>query len=507
MRDYVSSVPDLRSFIPVLVPVALWALVFLALGAGSPSEIWDPAGPQSFFDGVRSILPFVVAGPAAVFIVYRMLQGQMRGGRFIGPLGVASVYGLIGFFAAFKSPDGTVAIWWTGLYLSVPIALWGIVWRPDPLEQLRPLVKATWLAVMLAAAVLLAIAVFKLDLVDRIQDPSLLMKCRAADWLDLTSGRIRGTGVGRYAAITALLAISGMWMPKWRRIWSVLLVISLVFLLYTAARGSFVGFGAGAALIIVIYTVSAGKRAMVTALVVTAIALPVLWGTGLANEFLENCFFRSTKSVPAQPTSTPTVSVPGGVPETSLAGSSGGSSGVIQPGESSGTDGVTGDPANPSDFTTFESMVSIPEVDLVPVEFYTFSGRRAVWSDGWGLFTESPVLGYGFQADRLLLHTHMHNSIMHAMLQTGLLGTIPFILSIVFAWLLLLKLIVRLRSLQAPDKHLVIQCAGILAFFTMRSFPESTGAFFGVDWLIIAVMLFYLHVVSSRLDSPGYRPA
>jgi hypothetical protein len=139
-----------------------------------------------------------------------------------------------------------------------------------------------------------------------------------------------------------------------------------------------------------------------------------------------------------------------------------------------------------------------PNLKLIPAEFYTFSGRQAVWSDGWGLFKESPFWGYGFQADRLILGTHMHNSVMHAMLQTGLLGTIPFVLAIVFAWILLLRLVKNLPVLASSDKHLVIQCAGVLAFFTMRSFPESTGAFFGVDWLIVAVMLFYLQLVNSK---------
>ena len=148
---------------------------------------------------------------------------------------------------------------------------------------------------------------------------------------------------------------------------------------------------------------------------------------------------------------------------------------------------------------------SEPSVELIPGEFYSFSGRQAVWSDGWGLFKDSPVWGYGFHADRLILGTHMHNSVMHAMLQTGLLGTIPFVLAIVFAWILLLRLVLKLPVLASSDKHLVIQCAGVLAFFTMRSFPESTGAFFGVDWLIIAVMLFYLQLVNSKYLSPRAR--
>ena len=246
MRQYLTTVPDLRSTFPVLFPVVLWAMLFLGLGAGRASEIWAPLGPRSFIDGVRAVLPFTVASSAAVFIVYRILQGYMPQRTVLGPLGLAAAYGLMGFVAAFNSPDGSVALWWTGLYLAVPIVLWGVVWSANPLEQLRPLVNATWLAVILASAVLLAVAVFKLDFIDRVKDPSLFLDCRASDWLDLTSGRIRGTGVGRYAAITSLIAISGMWMPKWRRLWSVVLFISLVFLLYSAARGSFAGFGAGA---------------------------------------------------------------------------------------------------------------------------------------------------------------------------------------------------------------------------------------------------------------------
>jgi len=506
MRQTFSSIPELKSLITILLPVALWAMLFVGLGAGSASEIWAPSGLRSFTDGIRAVLPFTVAGSAAVFIVYRTLQGHTPQGSIFGPLGLASLYGIIGFIAAFNSPDGSVALWWTGLYLSVPIVLWGIVWTTDPLDQIRPLVNATWLAVALAAGVLLLVAFFKLDLIERIQDPSLFLKCQQSNWLDLTSGRIRSTGVGRYAAITALIAISGMWMPKWRPAWSVLLVISLVLLLYTSARGSFVGFGVGAALILIIYMISSGRKALVTGLVVVAITLPVLWGTGVGNEFLESCLFRSAVPMPVTPlvSSTPvsdpsvadtvnsstTQSIETSLPRELVIKSSAG-----EPLQSTAPNS---EPLQSTASNSEPLQSTAPNLKLIPAEFYAFSGRQAVWSDGWGLFKESPFWGYGFQADRLMLGTHMHNSVMHAMLQTGLLGTIPFVLAIVFAWILLLRLVKNLPVLASSDKHLVIQCAGVLAFFTMRSFPESTGAFFGVDWLIIAVMLFYLQLVNSK---------
>ena len=496
MRQTFSSIPELKSLITILLPVALWAMLFVGLGAGSASEIWAPSGLRSFTYGIRAVLPFTVAGSAAVFIVYRTLQGHTPQGSIFGPLGLASLYGIIGFIAAFNSPDGSVALWWTGLYLSVPIVLWGIVWTTDPLDQIRPLVNATWLAVALAAGVLLLVAFFKLDLIERIQDPSLFLKCQQSNWLDLTSGRIRSTGVGRYAAITALIAISGMWMPKWRPAWSVLLVISLVLLLYTSARGSFVGFGVGAALILIIYMISSGRKALVTGLVVVAITVPVLWSTGVGDEFLENCFFRSGgdtgNSSTRQPKQIPSVAP---LPVTPLVKRSSTGEPLITTSPNSEPLITTSPNSEPLITTSPNGDSSLKQI---PAGFYSFSGRQAVWSDGWGLFKESPFWGYGFQADRLMLGTHMHNSVMHAMLQTGLLGTIPFVLAIVFAWILLLRLVKNLPVLASSDKHLVIQCAGVLAFFTMRSFPESTGAFFGVDWLIVAVMLFYLQLVNSK---------
>ena len=151
MEQPVPSLSRVTSLIFALLPIALWALMFLGLGAGKASEIWNPNGIQSFINGVRTVLPFAVAGSAAAFMVYRMLQGHMPKGSIFGPLGLASLYGVVGFVGAFNSPDGSTALWWAGLYLSAPVFLWGILWTTDPLDQLRVLVKATWLAVALAA--------------------------------------------------------------------------------------------------------------------------------------------------------------------------------------------------------------------------------------------------------------------------------------------------------------------------------------------------------------------
>ena len=91
----------------------------------------------------------------------------------------------------------------------------------------------------------------------------------------------------------------------------------------------------------------------------------------------------------------------------------------------------------------------------------------------------------------------MHNSVLHAMIQTGLLGTIPFVGAILWAWYLLIATLRRLDRLGPMQKTTVIQAAGMLIFLSLRSLSESTGAFFGVDWLLLGPLLLYLQLVNS----------
>ena len=81
--------------------------------------------------------------------------------------------------------------------------------------------------------------------------------------------------------------------------------------------------------------------------------------------------------------------------------------------------------------------------------FLTLGGRTTgVWSRGWELFLNSPLLGWGFHADRIFLEgEHMHNALLHALVQTGLIGTIPFVLAFIWSWIILFKLLPLLFSL------------------------------------------------------------
>ena len=135
---------------------------------------------------------------------------------------------------------------------------------------------------------------------------------------------------------------------------------------------------------------------------------------------------------------------------------------------------------------------------MVRPGFFELTGRTTVWARGLDLFKDSPIIGHGFHADRLVLDTHLHNGLIHALVQTGILGTIAYLGAAFYGWLLLFRVTRNLAGLSSTHKHLVIQSGAVLAFLTMRAFPESTAAFFGVDWLLLAPVLIYLYLVDSR---------
>jgi O-antigen ligase len=137
----------------------------------------------------------------------------------------------------------------------------------------------------------------------------------------------------------------------------------------------------------------------------------------------------------------------------------------------------------------------IPEA---PTIVSTLSGRTVgVWPQSWKLFLESPLIGWGFHADRIFLNKHSHNAILQALVQTGVIGTFFFISAFIWTFMILFRLLKKTEILE-KEKPFLIGIAGVLVFFMLRSITESTGAFFGADWLILAPILAYLQQLNQK---------
>lgn len=125
------------------------------------------------------------------------------------------------------------------------------------------------------------------------------------------------------------------------------------------------------------------------------------------------------------------------------------------------------------------------------------TGREFTWQKGLEQAKQSPLVGWGFHADRLLLDSeHMHNAWLHAAIQAGVLGMLLFAASIIGTWVLIFKakLFSRIKSLAEPERRLLTQSLMLVGFLTARSFFESTAAFYGVDLLLFVPAACYIFV-------------
>ena len=125
------------------------------------------------------------------------------------------------------------------------------------------------------------------------------------------------------------------------------------------------------------------------------------------------------------------------------------------------------------------------------------TGREYTWRRGLAQIKQSPFLGWGFHADRLLLNSeHMHNSYLHAAIHSGVIGALFFLAAIISIWILISKanLLKRIRFVQGPDLPLLMQSVMVIGFLTTRSLFESTAAFYGVDLLLLVPAMTYIYV-------------
>ncbi len=122
------------------------------------------------------------------------------------------------------------------------------------------------------------------------------------------------------------------------------------------------------------------------------------------------------------------------------------------------------------------------------------SGRGGTWLAAWELFRDSPLIGLGFHADRFLLEgpfrNHVSNAPLHALVQTGVVGGLPFVAAWCWGWKLVWQRLARERQAGAPEP-LTTELAAVFGFMTVRSVFESTGAFYGIDWIVSALVLAY----------------
>ena len=121
----------------------------------------------------------------------------------------------------------------------------------------------------------------------------------------------------------------------------------------------------------------------------------------------------------------------------------------------------------------------------------TLTGRTTTWEAGWQALQQSPWAGLGFWADRMFLGGwNIHNTLLDALMQSGFLGAIPFVIALVWVWIGVLRFYSTKPAGEASS--LPGELLGIMTFFTIYSITEITYSFYSVGWMVMAPL--FAHV-------------
>ena len=273
-----------------ILPIALWVLLWLGVG-GAATNVYQFDNKILFFHGLRALFPYIALGVGVLITLTKILNKEFHRELLWGPLGFVCAYGLIGMFASFRSNSPLVALQWAILYLSVPMVLLVSTWRPNSVVAVIGIIKLNIMLILFVSISILLFTFIFMDIGSLFLDLPRLLRCETpGNWFVHTNGLIRSTGVGRFAAIAALISLTLVSKESFKPLWLIIFAVSVALLLSTGARTSIiclsvclVGF--------VVLTMSL-KRALI---VISGLGIIgcLLLTTGLPQTFLKACIFRS----------------------------------------------------------------------------------------------------------------------------------------------------------------------------------------------------------------------
>jgi len=121
----------------------------------------------------------------------------------------------------------------------------------------------------------------------------------------------------------------------------------------------------------------------------------------------------------------------------------------------------------------------------------TLTGRTVTWAQGWQALQQSPWIGLGFWGDRYFLHAaNMQSTLFDALIQSGFLGTIPFLLAQLWVWTGILRFYSTKPAGEATS--LPGELLAVMGFFAIYSITEITCSFYSVGWMAMAPL--FAHV-------------
>lgn len=477
IKDKINNNPNIWR--GLLASLVLWFCVWATYNTDI-FRIFSPGFPHSLFDlvhGIRSIFPFVAL---AVAIIILIKNRKLNRNLLKGPMGLLLAYSIIGTIACLLSKDPLAAFYWGVLYLSVIIILFSVITGLDSIKKISLLIKINWVIAGAISVGLLAFFFIQPGAVSSLTYNFLICTQRPFESLaDMGAGMdvfgmvgTRPTGLGRYAGLVAIITLVSFFYSKKRSkvAWFSSFVIFLSILLFSKGKTEILAF-----IVAMIFVIWLAKKINIFSILGLSLISMLSVFTIFYNIPCDNSLNSITSFVSyISPSHSPT--------------SNNLNAGELAPAPVSAPPPQLGSTSEPKK-TNAKDLKNI----------VTLSGRTTgVWQDAWHLFLSSPLVGYGFQADRFFLNgQHAHNSIIHALIQTGILGTIPFLLAFILMFLYLARLF-KNPHIELQEKNFLVMLSAVLVFFAVRSITESV-AFFSADWLFVAPIIAYIQLLDGQL--------
>jgi O-antigen ligase len=200
------------------------------------------SGPLGFVLTLRPMMPaLAMALSAALLVRTRRVSLSLEKGPFL----MLSLYGLLGGFFFFMSPEPFVSLYWAALYLAAPFVAWTIINVEDPEGRLRLLMNVN-------AAIILVVVAFFLagplrPILQGAPNPRFYK-------LPFGLGIQTANGVGRFAGVAALIALARLTRTRfWPGLfWAAVLAGAVTAIAVCESRTSILGIVAGVGLIVVL---------------------------------------------------------------------------------------------------------------------------------------------------------------------------------------------------------------------------------------------------------------
>jgi O-antigen ligase len=195
----------------------LWICLWCNLNTGF-NPLPDSPNLADIVLFIRGVVPFAVP-PLAAFVLLR--QNRLRLPT-LSPSRLLITYGAIAAFSTVFSPNPFWALYWSAAFLSTILVAWTFIDSKDPLDSTRQLLRITWVATFIVAAII------------GYQARGVVFGegANGSGVISELNGLSRSSGVARWAAVPGLVCLVRAYYTRHRGL--------IAFFLGTAAVSFFI---------------------------------------------------------------------------------------------------------------------------------------------------------------------------------------------------------------------------------------------------------------------------